>query len=35
MQIVFEPTFDKLDSSLVEGEHKYELLFGGKTRALL
>jgi len=33
-QIVFEPTFSKPDSSLVEGEHKYDLKFGGKTHVL-
>jgi guanosine-diphosphatase len=33
-QIVFEPTFAKPDSSLVDGEHKYELVFGGMTRVL-
>ncbi|EIN12644.1 hypothetical protein PUNSTDRAFT_124404 [Punctularia strigosozonata HHB-11173 SS5] len=35
-QIVFEPTFDssKPDSGLEEGEHKYDLEFGGKKRVL-
>lgn len=33
-QIVFEPWFSKPDSSLEEGEHKYQLKFGGKTRTL-
>jgi guanosine-diphosphatase len=33
-QIVFEPKFSKPDSSLVEGEHKYDLQFGGKTHVL-
>ncbi|EMD31372.1 hypothetical protein CERSUDRAFT_162998 [Gelatoporia subvermispora B] len=35
-QIVFEPKFDSLkpDSTLEEGEHKYELTFGGKTHVL-
>ncbi len=35
-QIVFEPVFDSTqpDSTLEEGEHKYELKFGGKTRTL-
>ncbi|KAJ8503484.1 hypothetical protein ONZ45_g10808 [Pleurotus djamor] len=33
-QIVFEPKFSKPDSSLVEGEHKYDLTFGGKTHVL-
>ncbi|KAI0769116.1 nucleoside phosphatase family-domain-containing protein [Trametes elegans] len=35
-QIVFEPTFDmaKPDAALEEGEHKYELKFGGATRVL-
>jgi guanosine-diphosphatase len=33
-QIVFEPKFSKPDSSLVDGEHKYDLQFGGKTRVL-
>jgi guanosine-diphosphatase len=35
-QIVFEPTFDKAkpDSRLEEGEHKYDLDFGGKKRVL-
>ncbi|OCH91644.1 hypothetical protein OBBRIDRAFT_774912 [Obba rivulosa] len=35
-QIVFEPRFDSLkpDSTLEEGEHKYELTFGGKTHVL-
>jgi guanosine-diphosphatase len=34
MQIVFEPKFSKPDSSLVDGEHKYDLKFGGKTHVL-
>lgn len=35
-QIVFEPSFDKTksDSSLQEGDHKYELKFGGRTHVL-
>jgi guanosine-diphosphatase len=33
-QIVFEPTFTKPDSSLAEGDHKYDLIFGGKTHVL-
>ena len=35
-QIVFEPTFDdrQSDSMLKDGEHKYELLFGGEKRIL-
>jgi guanosine-diphosphatase len=33
-QIVFKPMFSKPDSSLVEGEHKYDLTFGGKTHIL-
>lgn len=35
-QIVFEPVFDSTrpDSTLEEGEHKYELKFGGKTHVL-
>ncbi|KAI0051441.1 hypothetical protein FA95DRAFT_1485505 [Auriscalpium vulgare] len=35
-QIVFEPLFDasKPDSALLEGEHKYELQFGGRTHVL-
>lgn len=35
-QIVFEPTFDmsKPDSSLKEGEHKYDLKFAGKDHVL-
>ncbi|KAI0372315.1 hypothetical protein BV20DRAFT_964454 [Pilatotrama ljubarskyi] len=35
-QIVFEPTFDmaKPDATLEEGEHKYDLDFGGKKRVL-
>jgi len=35
-QIVFEPVFDEKrpDSALKEGEHKYDLEFGGKTRVL-
>ncbi|KAI0667683.1 nucleoside phosphatase family-domain-containing protein [Trametes maxima] len=35
-QIVFEPTFDmkKPDATLEEGEHKYDLQFGGRKRVL-
>lgn len=35
-QIVFKPVFrsDKPESTLEEGEHKYELTFGGKTHVL-
>ncbi|EIW59303.1 guanosine diphosphatase [Trametes versicolor FP-101664 SS1] len=35
-QIVFEPTFKmaKPDATLEEGEHKYDLAFGGKKRVL-
>ncbi|KAI0056575.1 hypothetical protein BV25DRAFT_1813895 [Artomyces pyxidatus] len=35
-QIVFEPVFDttKPDSALQDGEHKYELKFGGRTHVL-
>ena len=35
-QIVFEPTFDEKqpDSMLKEGEHKYDLTFGGEKRVL-
>ncbi|KAJ7292803.1 nucleoside phosphatase family-domain-containing protein [Mycena rebaudengoi] len=33
-QIVFEPTFAKADESLVDGEHKYDLEFAGRTRVL-
>jgi guanosine-diphosphatase len=33
-QIVFEPTFSKPDSALVEGDHKYDLVFGKKTHVL-
>ncbi|KZT09167.1 uncharacterized protein LAESUDRAFT_674953 [Laetiporus sulphureus 93-53] len=33
-QIVFEPTFDRSDSKLEEGEHKYDLTFGGKKHVL-
>ncbi|THH13509.1 hypothetical protein EW146_g6716 [Bondarzewia mesenterica] len=35
-QIVFEPSFDKSkpDSYLHEGDHKYELIFGGRTHVL-
>ncbi|KAI0304320.1 nucleoside phosphatase family-domain-containing protein [Multifurca ochricompacta] len=35
-QIVFEPVFDsaKSDAALREGEHKYELKFGGKEHVL-
>ena len=33
-QIVFEPKFSKPDSSLVEGDHKYDLEFGGKKHIL-
>lgn len=32
-QIVFEPDFDD-DNKFVEGEHKYELLFGGRKHTL-
>ncbi|THH04946.1 hypothetical protein EW145_g5152 [Phellinidium pouzarii] len=32
-QIVFEPDFSQ-DSAMEEGDHKYELQFGGKTRTL-
>ncbi|KAE9398324.1 hypothetical protein BT96DRAFT_822138 [Gymnopus androsaceus JB14] len=33
-QIVFEPTFSTPDSAMEEGEHKYELEFGGRTHVL-
>lgn len=35
-QIVFEPVFDEKqpDSMLEEGEHKYDLMFGGEKRVL-
>ncbi len=33
-QIVFEPNFAEPDSAFVDGEHKYELQFGGKTYML-
>ncbi|KAJ3829725.1 nucleoside phosphatase family-domain-containing protein [Lentinula raphanica] len=33
-QIVFEPTFSKESGNLEEGEHKYELEFGGRTHIL-
>lgn len=33
-QIVFEPAFTKPGKHLEEGEHKYELRFGGKTHVL-
>ena len=33
-QIVFEPKFGKPDSALVEGDHKYELDFGGRMYVL-
>jgi guanosine-diphosphatase len=33
-QIVFEPTFADKESKMVEGEHKYELKFGGKKYEL-
>lgn len=35
-QIVFEPVFDSArpDATLEEGEHKYDLRFGGRTRVL-
>lgn len=33
-QIVFKPVFAKPDSALVEGEHKYDLAFGGATHVL-
>ena len=33
-QIVFEPKFSKPDSSLIDGEHKYDLKFGGKMHVL-
>jgi guanosine-diphosphatase len=33
-QIVFEPAFSKPDSSLLEGEHKYDLRFGGNKHVL-
>ena len=33
-QIVFEPTFASSDKKLEEGEHKYDLKFGGRTHVL-
>ncbi|PPQ68786.1 hypothetical protein CVT25_008864 [Psilocybe cyanescens] len=33
-QIVFEPVFSSADKRLEEGEHKYELKFGGRTHTL-
>jgi len=33
-QIAFEPKFSKPDSSLIDGEHKYDLKFGGRTHVL-
>lgn len=33
-QIVFEPRFAKPDASLVDGEHKYDLKFGGQEHVL-
>lgn len=33
-QIVFEPTFPDKESKLAEGDHKYELSFGGKDYTL-
>ncbi|KAH9480837.1 putative guanosine-diphosphatase [Psilocybe cubensis] len=33
-QIVFEPVFTSPDKRLEEGEHKYELKFGGRTHTL-
>lgn len=33
-QIVFEPNFAEPDEAFVEGDHKYELQFGGKTYML-
>ena len=33
-QIVFEPTFASSDQKLEEGEHKYDLRFGGRTHVL-
>jgi guanosine-diphosphatase len=33
-QIVFEPKFTKPDDVLLEGDHKYELTFAGKTYVL-
>jgi guanosine-diphosphatase len=33
-QIVFEPAFTKPDETLIDGEHKYDLDFGGKKRVL-
>lgn len=33
-QIVFEPKFSRPDSSLIDGEHKYDLQFGGKKHVL-
>ena len=33
-QIVFEPSFSKPDSSLTDGEHKYDLVFSGRKYVL-
>jgi guanosine-diphosphatase len=33
-QIVFEPTFPDSHQGLLEGEHKYELIFAGRTHTL-
>ena len=33
-QIVFEPVFASLDMQLEEGEHKYDLQFGGRSHVL-
>jgi len=33
-QIVFEPTFASSDKKLEDGEHKYDLKFGGRTHVL-
>ncbi|OSX56411.1 hypothetical protein POSPLADRAFT_1175139 [Postia placenta MAD-698-R-SB12] len=33
-QVVFEPVFEKSDSKMEDGEHKYELAFGGKKHVL-
>ncbi|KAF7966192.1 hypothetical protein HWV62_39722 [Athelia sp. TMB] len=33
-QIVFKPSFGKPDAALVEGEHKYDLAFGGAKHVL-
>jgi guanosine-diphosphatase len=33
-QIIFEPAFTKPRKHLEDGEHKYELTFGGKTHVL-